>query len=195
MDQFIAFILEWGYIILLPLFCLEMIGIPMPGESILLFVGVKLTHSIWDAVAMICSVSLGTTLGSVSAYWIGLTFAHTILDKWGPKIGLTEERMKHFEKLSNKYRIPLLIFSKFLPGIRVISNYYFGIQRASFFEFIFYTFLGSFLWSSTYILFGSTLFELWKNYGIWSVYLSVGIVIFVGLSIFFMRKNRSKAQS
>ena len=74
---------------------LELIGLPQPGEAILvsaaIFAGT--TQELGIALVLLSAV-LGAILGSTIGFWIGARYGYPLLLRYGSNIGLTETRLK-----------------------------------------------------------------------------------------------------
>ena len=73
----------------------ESIGLPLPGEAILvsaaIFAGT--TQDISIALVLLSAV-LGAIFGSITGFWIGDRFGYPLLLRYGSYIGLTETRIR-----------------------------------------------------------------------------------------------------
>jgi membrane protein DedA with SNARE-associated domain len=74
---------------------LESIGLPLPGEAILvsaaIFAGTTQELSI---ALVVFSAVLGAIFGSIIGFWIGGRYGYPLLLRYGSYIGLTETRIK-----------------------------------------------------------------------------------------------------
>src|SRR6476659_4624853 len=86
---------QYGAWIVFALVFLESIGLPLPGEAILvsaaIFAGT--TQDISIALVILTAV-LGAIFGSIIGFWIGDRFGYPLLLRYGSYIGLTETRIK-----------------------------------------------------------------------------------------------------
>ena len=86
---------QYGAWIVFALVFLELIGLPLPGEAILvsaaIFAGTTQELSI---AFVILSAVLGAIFGSIIGFWIGDQYGYPLLLRYGSYIGLTETRIK-----------------------------------------------------------------------------------------------------
>ena len=86
---------QYGAWIVFALVFLESIGLPLPGEAILvsaaIFAGT--TQELGIALVLLSAV-LGAILGSTIGFWVGDRYGYPLLLRYGSSIGLTETRIK-----------------------------------------------------------------------------------------------------
>lgn len=163
-SYFIAFIMKYGDISIFVSLFLEFLGLPLPGETLMTFMGYLTWKNTGQSFALaIVSAALGTFLGAMVAYGIGFRYGEGFLLKYGKYVFITKEKLERTEKLVYKYEALLLIFSRFIPGVRNITPFLCGISRVRFRAFLFYNFIGSVIWCSTFIGLGFILGENWRK--------------------------------
>jgi membrane protein DedA with SNARE-associated domain len=86
---------QYGAWIVFALVFLESIGLPLPGEAILvsaaIFAGT--TQDLSIALILVSAIS-GAIFGSIIGFWIGDRCGYPLLLRYGSYIGLTETRIK-----------------------------------------------------------------------------------------------------
>jgi membrane protein DedA with SNARE-associated domain len=74
---------------------LESMGVPVPGETALVLVGIDsgTGHdvNIW---ALIAAAAAGAIVGDNIGYWLGRKFGYALVMRYGCYVGLTEARIK-----------------------------------------------------------------------------------------------------
>lgn len=142
---------------------LEFLGLPVPGETMMTFLGYLtwqgVNKSFWSAV--IWSV-IGTNIGSIFAYFVGLKYGESVLLKFGKYIFITKEKLDKTTNLMNKNKIFLLLFSRYVPGVRHVVPYLSGISKISFGSFAIYNLVGSIIWCVSFVGLGAVLGDKWK---------------------------------
>src|SRR6202021_995958 len=105
---------QYGAWLVFALVFLESIGLPLPGEAILvsaaIFAGT--TQDISIALVLLCAV-FGAILGSMIGFWIGDRFGYPLLLRYGFYIGLTETRIKIAQYLFRRQGGGAVLFSRF----------------------------------------------------------------------------------
>lgn len=142
---------------------LEFIGLPIPGEPLMSFMGYlswkNSSHSLASSIAF---AVIGTNLGSTFAYIIGLRYGENVLLKFGRYIHLTKENLDKTSTSFDKNKVMLLLFSRYMPGVRHVVPYLSGISRIKFSEFIIYNVIGSLIWCTSFIGLGYILDDNWN---------------------------------
>ncbi|OGX68591.1 MAG: hypothetical protein A2189_04630 [Paenibacillus sp. RIFOXYA1_FULL_44_5] len=155
---------QYGYIGVFIILTLEMIGIPFPAETTLVFSGIEWSKGVFSIVPLILVASLANMLGSTIAYGIGYYLGSPIVLKYGKYVGITKERYLAAEHKFNQYSVRIVIIAKFFAGIRVLTPYLAGINQMPFSVFAMYNALSAFLWTTTFIIAGRYLGVAWKHY-------------------------------
>lgn len=154
----------YGYGGLFGLLFVEMLGVPIPVEAALAFAGAALTKGTFELLPLLLAAYAGNLGGATAAYGIGRFAGRTVLLKIGRRFGLSERRYEQAEQRFRRYSVPLLLFSRFVLGIRVYVPYLAGVSRLPFVTFSMYNAVSGIVWTTAYILFGRTLHHLWKRY-------------------------------
>ncbi len=137
-------------------------GLPLPGEAITSFLGyVSFRVGGYSVYINIIYATLGSLSGSVIAYFIGKKYGENFLIKNGKILHITQENLNFAKKLFEKNKILLMLFGRYIPGVRVLVSYLAGISRLKFGTFFLYTSIGTFMWCSTFIGLGFILGEKW----------------------------------
>jgi membrane protein DedA with SNARE-associated domain len=185
---------HYGYSGIFVILLLEMIGIPFPGEATLTLSGIEWTTGAFSLLPLLGSAILGNVIGSSIAYGIGRFLGRPAILRYGRFVGITDERLDKAEAKFNEYRIPVILFSKFIAGIRVMVPYLAGINGMSFVAFSIYNFISATLWSVVFIVLGRYLDVAWHRYHqiMHHFLVPVLIVTVLVVGVYFWLKTRNK---
>lgn len=186
---------HYGYVLVFIVVFLNNVGIPLPGETILLGAGFilgKNAISLWQPVA---TGIVACFLGGICSFWLGRRLGHGRLEKihW---LHLTPERVKWPEQFFKRHGpravfIARLIFL-FPP---VVVNLLAGMAKMPWRTFLFYNLTGSAAYTTTYILIGYFFGKKWKQLEAWlgptALYLIFAVIILLVLAMIF-RHSLSK---
>jgi membrane protein DedA with SNARE-associated domain len=113
------FISTYGVWLVAGFIALETIGAPLPAEAALMAAGffAARTHDL-DIWHLIVVGSLAAILGNAVGYWIGRRFGYRLLVRYGPRVGLTEGRIKIGQWLFMRYGGRFVFIARFLPFLR-----------------------------------------------------------------------------
>jgi membrane protein DedA with SNARE-associated domain len=113
------FISIYGIWLISAFIALESVGVPLPAEAALIAGGffAARTHGL-DIWVLIAAGTLAAILGEIVGFWIGRRFGHGLLRRHGPRLGLTEERMRIGQWLFVRYGGRFVFIARFLPFLR-----------------------------------------------------------------------------
>lgn len=171
--EHINFLLEhYGYFGIMIALIGGIIGLPIPDEVLLAYVGYNVFQDKMAYFPSLFSAFIGAFGGISFSYFLGIKLGVPFLIKFGPKFHITNERVNKTKALFAKFGPALLVIGYFIPGVRHITAYLAGINSFSFKKFALYAYSGAIIWSFTFITLGRMLGEKWK------------------LVAFFLMKNR-----
>jgi membrane protein DedA with SNARE-associated domain len=116
------FISNYGIWLVAAFIALESIGIPLPAEAALIAAGffAARTHGI-DIYSLIAAGIIAAILGEVIGFWIGRSFGHRLLVRYGARLGFTERRIRIGQWLFERYGGRSVFIARFLPFLRNIA--------------------------------------------------------------------------
>jgi len=180
---------HYGYVLVFIVVFLNNLGVPLPGETILLgagFVLGKTADSLWEpAVAGMAACFLG----GACAFGLGRRLGHGGLGKirW---LHLTPQRMKWPEQFFKRHGAKTVFIARFVflfPPVLV--NLLAGMAKIQWRTFLFYNVTGSAAYSTAYILIGYFFGKKWKLLKTWlgpvPLYLILTGIIIVFLGVVF----------
>jgi Uncharacterized membrane-associated protein len=139
-------------------FCLllKFIGVPLPGETVLLLGGSALSgaDAVFSAAAAITAATAGTFCGSVLAYAIGRRFGKRALLAAGRPFGLTQERLDGLNAAFKRHEALYIVLSRFIPVVRHIVPYWSGVAGVGAVKNALYNLAGAAVWCAAFILLG-----------------------------------------
>jgi len=175
---------------------LESIGLPLPGETILvsaaIFAGTTQELSI---VSVLVSAVLGAVLGSPIGFWIGARYGYPLLLRYGSYIGLTETRIKIAQYLFRRRGIVVVLLARFVAVLRSVIGFIAGANRMPFANFMMANGAGAVAWALVYGLgayyLGKGVEELARPFAI--ALAVVGTIVVVSLVLYWRRKEQELA--
>ena len=138
---------------------LENAGLPVPGETVLIYSGflaysgeVHLRRAIVTAIA-------GATVGDSLGYCLGRFGGITFLEKYRQHLHFLSRRFDHAQALFLKHGQWAVFVGRFITGLRVFAGILAGVFRMPYLRFLFFNFTGAVSWATTFgcvgFLFGS----------------------------------------
>lgn len=196
MEQHLDYILgHFGYFGIILVLVGGIIGIPIPDEVLLTYVGYNVFQGKLSYILSLLSAFVGSAGGISLSYYVGYKFGLPLLKRFGPKFHITEQKIDFTKKLFIKMGPPLLLIGYFIPGVRHLAAYIAAINKFPFRKFLVYAYAGAFLWSFTFITLGRKLGEDWHKVEFYmskySIYLILFFLVLSGMIyVFWRRKNQ-----
>lgn len=196
--QFAQLISQYGYFGIFIFLAVGIIGLPLPDEMLMTFVGYTIYQGkMWFPLAFI-SAFLGAVTGITVSYFLGAKLGLPFLKKYGGKLHITDSKIQRTQKLFERYGSILIIVGYFIPGVRHITGYVAGISNIGIRKFALFAYMGAFIWSLSFISLGRELGENWflvqeysHRYGLY-VFTFLLILAAVGFIYWRVRRIRSK---
>src|ERR1700759_1399776 len=124
---------QYGAWIVFALVFLESIGLPLPGETILVSAAILAgTTQTFGIIPIVLSALLGAILGSAIGFWIGDRFGYPLLLRYGSYIGLTETRIKIAQYLFRRQGMAVVLIARFVAVLRSVVGFIAGANRMPF---------------------------------------------------------------
>ena len=192
----------YGYIGILLLIALENIFPPIPSEVILTFGGFMTTTSNMSIIGVIIVSTIGSVVGAIVLYGIGLLIdvnrLEKIVDKWGHILRLTSKDIDKANAWFHKFGVWAVFLGRLVPLVRSLISIPAGMAHMNFWVFLLFTTLGSLIWNSILVSVGAAVGTSWSTIvGYMDTYSNVVLfllVVFFVLFIILFIKNRRKQQ-
>lgn len=182
---------HYGYVGLVVVLVGGIVGLPLPDEIILTFVGYQVFLGKMTFPLAIVSALIGSIIGISLSYFLGKKLGLPFLKKCGPRIHISEARILKTQFLFQRFGPFLLIFGYFIPGVRHLTGYLAGISNLKFLKFGMYAYSGAFFWVLTFIILGQKLGHNWMviedyfhTYSFFLILLSCAIITLTFLFLF-----------
>lgn len=160
---FIDWITRYEYPALFLLLMLGVVGLPIPDETLLLFVGyLTFTHQLTTAPAL-AAAFLGSACGISLSYGLGRWVGRALAGRLGARLGLDAERLdavRTWYGLRGKYG---LLIGYFVPGLRHLTAFVAGSSCLPFPVFAAFAYSGALLWSASFLSLGYVLGDEWEH--------------------------------
>ncbi|QTB22329.1 DedA family protein [Lysinibacillus sphaericus] len=195
MAQHVQSLIEhYGYFGIIVILIGGIVGLPLPDEVFLTYVGYSVYRESLGHIPALVSALIGTMGGITLSYYIGRRFGLPLLQKYGPKIHITEQKIEFTKKMFMKVGPFLLIAGYFIPGVRHLTAYIAAINNYPYRKFAFFAYTGAFIWTFTFITLGKVLGEKWRFVGYYLSHYSMYVIllfVLVMLIIYYLFKKRN----
>jgi membrane protein DedA with SNARE-associated domain len=185
LDQILSLIGQYGYLVIFFGVMLESVGVPLPGETILIAAGFLVHKGILDPGDAIASGILGTIVGNQIGYWVGLKGGRPFVLRWGRYVGITTERLVRVERFFAHHGGKAVFLARFVPGLRAFGALVAGISLMHWRVFFFYNVLAGAVWATASILVGYLFSGSLDLVGEWMGSVTVLLVVLLVLTLVF----------
>ncbi len=158
---------RYGYAVVFFGVLLENAGLPVPGETALL-AGAALSRSgtlflPWVVATAIVGAILGDNIG----FMIGRRGGRALVERFGPKIGLTPPRLEQFDAFFDRHGAKTVFIARFVTGLRVFGAVLAGTSGLPWGRFLVYNGSGAVAWAMTFGAVGYFLAYSWETLEEW----------------------------
>ena len=197
-DHLRWFFAEFGYWAVVLALLLENAGIPVPGETTLLFASFLAwsEHRLQLPLIIVVGI-LACTAGDNLGYWIGQRGGRPLLERYRSFFHISPAAILKGESLFARYGAVTIFFARFIFGMRIIAGPLAGVLRMNWRRFFVWNFLGAVTWVTVISLVGYFFGRQWdvlvSTMGRANAVIGVlaAVVIFVVLRRYFRRSGQN----
>lgn len=161
---------HWGYLVVflvVMLECQALLGLFMPGESLVLVSGALAAGGVFDLDALIVTVAAAAIVGDSIGYELGRHLGQDWLRRYGARLGVHESHLETVSGYFHRHGGKSVLFSHFMHLLRALMPFLAGASRMRYLRFFFYNSLGCILWASVFSLLGYFIGGNWHLLGKW----------------------------
>jgi membrane protein DedA with SNARE-associated domain len=138
----------YGYWAVLLAVLIGCAGIPIPAAAVFVAAAIYAgsTHEL-SILGVITAAATGAIVGTMLGYWLGKSGGLRIVEKYGHRLHLTEERLHIGEYLFSRYGGKTILFGRFVSPLRTFSGFLAGLNHMPWKQFVLPTVIGSILWA------------------------------------------------
>jgi membrane protein DedA with SNARE-associated domain len=195
MDTGFEWITRYGYFGIFVLLMLGIVGLPVPDETLLTFVGYLGYKGDLAVLPSVVAAFLGSSAGISLSYGIGRVAGSQAITKFGPLLHLSVEHIEKGRTWFQRWGKYALLIAYFVPGVRHLVALLAGASSLPLRVFAPFAYCGALLWSATFIAIGYGLGEEWHRQSPLvhrAVVILAIIVVFVILMGLFLVRRRAR---
>ncbi len=159
-----------------------LIGIFLPGDSLLFAAGLLAAGGLFDPALLAITVVIAAILGDSVGYWFGKEVGSNLFNKPDSKI-FKQEYVARTQRFYTKYGPRAIVLARFIPIIRTLAPILAGVGKMRYKRFISYNVLGGFAWGAGMISLGYFLGAIVPSSEKYVLPISVAIVVLSFLPI------------
>lgn len=192
-EIFVHYITQYGYIGLFFTLGISIMGLPVPDEFLMAFVGFLSFSGKLNPVMAIVSAAAGSMTGITVTYFLGHLFGEKVIALLHKHAG--SQRMDKVLHWYQRHGAKLLTVGYFIPGVRHLSGYVAGISGLSYRSFALFAYLGATLWTTLFISLGHLLGSRWQAilpmFHRYSLVIGIAAIVLV-LAFYLLYKNHER---
>ncbi|MFC8763008.1 DedA family protein [Streptomyces sp. NPDC057193] len=178
---------------------LENLFPPLPSEVILPLTGFAAGQGVLSLASALFWTTLGSVLGAVALYWIGVLFGRERMRRiWGKLPLVKASDLVRTEKWFAEHGTKAVFFGRMVPIFRSLISVPAGVERMPMPLFVVLTTLGSLIWNSVLVMAGYWLGDQWdvveRYVGVLSKAVLVLVVVAVAAYVAVRLRGRDKAR-
>jgi membrane protein DedA with SNARE-associated domain len=133
---------EYGYAALAFAVGIEGIGIPAPGETLLIGAALLAAHGDMNISLVLVTAWLAAVTGDNIGYWIGRSGGRSLLSK----LRVSPERLARLDSFYRRFGVWIVLISRFFDGTRQLDGIIAGSARMPWPRFFVFESLGALAW-------------------------------------------------
>lgn len=137
------------------------VGLVAPGETVVIAGGVIAGQGEIQLIPLIGLVWICAVLGDTASFYIGRRLGRTFLERHGPRLGITEERLKQVEAYFDRHGGKTILIGRFIGLVRAIAPFIAGSSGLAYKRFIPYSVVGAGLWATLFCTLG---YIFWRSF-------------------------------
>ena len=142
---------NYGYAAVFAFVTVESLGVPFPGETMVIVAALYAGHTHNLTVWLIwLSASAGAIIGDNIGYAIGFWGGFRLLLRYGSKIHVNEARIKVGKLMFARYGGRVVFFGRFVSILRTYAAFLAGTSRMHWRRFFLFNASGGIVWAAIY---------------------------------------------
>jgi membrane protein DedA with SNARE-associated domain len=141
----------YGYYAVFALIALESLGVPLPGETMLIaagtYAGTSHKLSIWVIFLVAAAAAI---IGDNIGFMIGHKGGYRLLRRYGHVVRLDESKIKVARYVFDRHGGKVVFFGRFVSVLRTYAAFLAGTSRMRWPKFLVYNAAGGVLWAAIY---------------------------------------------
>ena len=154
----------WTYLLVGVMAFLEtgaFVGLVAPGETVVIAGGVIAGQGEIELLPLIGLVWLCAVLGDTTSFFIGRRLGRKFLERHGPKVKITHERLDQVEGYFARHGGKTILIGRFIGLVRALAPFIAGASGMAYRRFVPFSIVGTGLWSTTFCVLG---YVFWRSF-------------------------------
>jgi len=189
---------HYGYAGVALILILEDLGLPVPGETVLVAASVYAGTGRLNVVALAVVAVMAAVIGDNIGFLIGHFGGERLVERYGRYVLLTPEKLDRAKAFFNRRGGFVVMIARFIDGLRQLNGIIAGTVAMRWRKFLLYNVIGATLWVCTWVTVGyaagDNITSIYKTAVRYQWYaLAVAALVVIGFVTRFFWKRRSQA--
>jgi len=180
----------YGYIVVALGIMIESMGVPLPGETLLLLGAAYAGAGHLNVWGVILAAALGAIVGDTIGYAIGARGGRALLERYGHIVHLNPKHLARAEAFFDQHGDKTVFFGRFFALLRAFSAFLAGVYHMPYRRFFLFNAAGGILWAIIFGLLGAAFGSQWPLIERWAGragLLILGILALIAIAIILWR--------
>src|SRR2546427_1706585 len=176
----------------------ESLGLPVPGETLLLLGAASAGAGYLEVWGVIGAAAGGAIVGDSLGYALGRWGGRPLLERYGRVLHLQPRHLARAEAFFTRYGAKTVFVGRFIAILRTYSALLAGLARLPYPCFLLWNAAGGCLWALTFGWLGATFGSQWSLIARWARRVGVlilGLLVLVGVAVLLSRYRRGAAET
>jgi membrane protein DedA with SNARE-associated domain len=191
-----GFLVSIGYLAVAFFVGIESLGVPFPGETMLITAAVFAATGHLSIVGVILAAIIGAVVGDNIGFGIGWYGGYPILRRYGKYVRLDQAKLKVGRYIFMRHGAKVVFFGRFVSVLRTYAAFLAGTNHMRWRRFLVANALGAIVWATLYgvgaYLASATIAKLNTPVAIALGVLAVVVIVLAG---FFVRTNIKRLEA
>lgn len=137
------------------------VGLLAPGETVVIIGGVVAGQGHIDVLILLAVTWACALAGDATSYMLGRRLGRRFLLEHGPRVGITEERLRRVERFFGRYGLATILIGRFVGFVRPVAPFLAGSSGYPRGRFLAVAVAGTGLWSAAFVMLG---YLFWQSF-------------------------------
>jgi membrane protein DedA with SNARE-associated domain len=181
-----------GYPLLGVFVGIEALGVPLPGETAVIFGGLAASSGRLNIVLVIVVASAGAIIGDNIGFLIGRRGGRAVLERPGRFEAERRRVLEIGDPFFERHGGKAVFLGRWIAGLRIWASWLAGASKMHWLTFVFWNALGGILWSTSVALAayygGRSVETIFSKIGLYALILAAVVVVLGGA--YLWRRHR-----
>jgi membrane protein DedA with SNARE-associated domain len=189
---------HYGYAAVVGLVGVEGVGIPAPGQTILIAAGVYAGAGQLNLIAVLLLGLLAAVAGDNLGYAVGHYGGRPLVQRVGRYVFLNEERLDSAERFFDRHGPIVVVVARSIDGLRQFNGVVAGVSRMRWWRFLIFNAVGGMAWVLVWVLLGylagahlGTIYAEVRRYQSYLL-IALGVVVTAVVTWSLLRRRRQR---